>query len=146
MLKSRGTHLPQVKRVIIYQEMYQKESEACDSKISQVKHSDCQTTAASQLTDCRQGGGRKWWNTPGLQAVKHKGLFIVPSTDYNKLSSVRNTLWGEGTEAYTSADDPCAWGGSHDRMCVFSMAFAGILAFIHTHTDTDTLTHILQAG
>ena len=67
------SHLPQVKRAIIYQEMYQEESDACDSEISQVKHSDCQTTAASQLTDCRkreeEGGG--WWNTPGLQAVKH---------------------------------------------------------------------------
>lgn len=37
---------------IIYPEMYQKDSEeACDSQISQVKRSDCQTTAAGQLTD-----------------------------------------------------------------------------------------------
>lgn len=86
---------------------------------------------------------RKWWNTPGLQAVKHKGPFIVPSTDYHKLSSVRNTLWGEGTEAYTSADNPHAWGGSHDIMCVFIVAFAGTLAFKHTHTHTNTLTDTL---
>lgn len=121
--------------------MCQKESgEACDSQISQVKHSDCQTTAASQLTDSKLGWGgvggkrwrRKWWNTPWLQAVKHRGLFIVPSTDYHKLSSVRNTLWGEGTEAYTSADNPCAWGGSHDIMCVFSAASVGTLAFTHS--------------
>lgn len=37
------------------------------------------------------------------QEVKHKGLFIVPSTDYNKPYSVRYTL-RKGTKAYTNAD------------------------------------------
>lgn len=66
------SHLPQVKRVIIYQEMYQKESDACDSEISQVKHSDCQTTAASQLTDCRKRGGgmMKHTRTAGNEALR----------------------------------------------------------------------------
>lgn len=69
------SHLPQVKRVIIYQEMYQKESDACDSEISQVKHSDCQTTAASQLTDCRKreeggGGMMKHTRTAGSEALR----------------------------------------------------------------------------
>lgn len=37
--------------------MCKKESvEACDSELSQVKRSDCQTTAASQLTDCELEG------------------------------------------------------------------------------------------
>lgn len=72
----------------------------------------------SWLTYCNQE--RKWWNTAGL---KLRGPFIVPSTDYHKLSSVRNTLWREGTEAYTSADNPCVWDGSHD-VCT------------HTHTHT----------
>lgn len=37
------------------------------------------------------------------QEVKHKGLFIVPSTDYNKPYSVRYTL-RKGTKANTNAD------------------------------------------
>lgn len=64
------------------------------------------TTADGQLTDCMQRWWeRKWRITPRLQAVKHRGQFIVPHTDDQRVSSVRNTLWGEDWSLYKCTVD-----------------------------------------
>lgn len=80
--------------------------EACESEIRQVKQ------PVSWLNDETQQDGRQW-------SIKDCLLYPVQI-----ISSVRNTLWGDGTEAYTSAERRSLW-----------------LGWTHTH-----VTGVVQAG